>query len=193
PALRLPEGPAALGRLGGWRRRACAPPLQHGQRRAVPGRRSVELAGATRTAARRAIHGDLRLRDRWRAAIGGAALDAQRQLRRIRSEPGRGRAPQLRDPAMSARQRAHAIVAELATTIQEWRRSWCALSPTERATTVVLAMMLAGGVVLRLRNIGFPPRFTFDEHHFVPNARRYLVGEADDNDHPPLGKLLIAV
>ena len=100
-------------------------------------------------------------------------------------------APQLRDPAMSVRQRVRATGAELAATIQGWRCSWRALSPTERATTVILTIMIAGGVALRLRNIGFP-RFTFDEHHFVPNARRYLVGEADDNDHPPLGKLFIA-
>jgi len=94
---------------------------------------------------------------------------------------------------MSAVQRMRAIAAALATTLQQWRRSWNALPPIQRATTIVLAIMIAGGVALRLRNIGFPPRFTFDEHHFVPNARRYLVGEADDNDHPPLGKLLIAV
>jgi dolichyl-phosphate-mannose--protein O-mannosyl transferase len=94
---------------------------------------------------------------------------------------------------MSVRQRVRALGAELASTIEGWRRSWHALPPVGRATTVILTIMIAGGVALRLRNIGFPPRFTFDEHHFVPNARRYLVGEADDNDHPPLGKLFIAV
>jgi dolichyl-phosphate-mannose--protein O-mannosyl transferase len=93
---------------------------------------------------------------------------------------------------MSVRQRARAIAAELATAIREWRHSWQALSPVGRATTIVLSIMIAGGVLLRVRNIGFPPRFTFDEHHFVPNARRYLLGESDDNDHPPLGKLFIA-
>jgi dolichyl-phosphate-mannose--protein O-mannosyl transferase len=93
---------------------------------------------------------------------------------------------------MSARQQVRAIGADLAATIEGWRRSWHALAPAERATTVILTIMIAGGVALRLRNIGFPPRFTFDEQHFVPNARRYLVGEADDNDHPPLGKLFIA-
>lgn len=49
------------------------------------------------------------------------------------------------------------------------------------------------GVVFRAQDLGFPGAFTFDEHHFVPNARNYLEGKADWNDHPPLGKLLIAL
>ena len=72
------------------------------------------------------------------------------------------------------------------------RGRWRALPPAARTTSVLLAVLITGGVVLRLWNIGFPPRFTFDEQHFVPNARAYLLGQADDNDHPPLGKLLIA-
>jgi dolichyl-phosphate-mannose--protein O-mannosyl transferase len=74
-----------------------------------------------------------------------------------------------------------------------WRQAWARLSRGERATTVAIAVMIAGGVVLRIQGIGFPPRFTFDEQHFVPNARNYLLGLADDNDHPPLGKLFIAI
>jgi dolichyl-phosphate-mannose-protein mannosyltransferase len=89
--------------------------------------------------------------------------------------------------------RARAIAAALVAAAGEWRRSWRAASPATRTTTVVLAVIIAAGVVLRLRDIAFPPRFTFDEQHFVPNARHYLLGEADDNDHPPLGKLFIAV
>ena len=90
-------------------------------------------------------------------------------------------------------ERVHALGAALAGVVQAGRRSWQALSPAERATTAALSIMIVAGVALRIQNIAFPPRFTFDEQHFVPNARRYLVGEADDNDHPPLGKLLIAV
>ena len=63
---------------------------------------------------------------------------------------------------------------------------------TARATSMMLALMIVGGVVLRLWDVGAPPRFTFDEHHFIPNARHYLDGVTDDNDHPPLGKLFIA-
>ena len=148
---------------------------------------------ATRTPAGRTIYGDLRLRHCRPAPLGGIPLDAQRQLRGTRAQPRRGRAPRLRDPAMSVRQRAQSIAAVLANAVEQWRRSWHALSRVERATTVVLSIMIVAGVVLRVRDIAFPPRFTFDEHHFVPNARRYLLGEADDNDHPPLGKLLIAV
>ena len=86
-----------------------------------------------------------------------------------------------------------AIAAGLVDAAREWRRSWRAASPAARTTTVVLGLIIAAGVVLRVRDIAFPPRFTFDEQHFVPNARRYLLGEPDDNDHPPLGKLFIAV
>jgi dolichyl-phosphate-mannose-protein mannosyltransferase len=53
--------------------------------------------------------------------------------------------------------------------------------------------MIAFGIALRLQNLGFPAHFTFDEHHFVENARPYLTAGIDRNDHPPLGKLLIAL
>jgi dolichyl-phosphate-mannose--protein O-mannosyl transferase len=48
------------------------------------------------------------------------------------------------------------------------------------------------GVWLRSRSLGFPATFLWDEHHFVENARNYLGGAADRNDHPPLGKLIMA-
>jgi dolichyl-phosphate-mannose-protein mannosyltransferase len=77
--------------------------------------------------------------------------------------------------------------------VDGWRAWWRGLTTDRRATVVALGVMIVGGVVLRGWNLGFPERFTFDEHHFIPNARHYLVGEADENDHPPLGKLFIAV
>lgn len=52
---------------------------------------------------------------------------------------------------------------------------------------------IALGVVLRAQSLGFPNHLTFDEHHFVENARNYLRGAKDWNDHPPLGKLIIAL
>jgi dolichyl-phosphate-mannose-protein mannosyltransferase len=55
-----------------------------------------------------------------------------------------------------------------------------------------LALVVAGAW-LRCQHLMFPDRLTFDEHHFVENARNYLAGRADWNDHPPLGKLLMAV
>jgi dolichyl-phosphate-mannose--protein O-mannosyl transferase len=81
-----------------------------------------------------------------------------------------------------------ALTAELRARWAEFR----AQAPEVRATTIMLVVMVVGGVALRVWNIGAPPRFTFDEHHFIPNARHYLDGVADDNDHPPLGKLFIA-
>jgi dolichyl-phosphate-mannose--protein O-mannosyl transferase len=56
----------------------------------------------------------------------------------------------------------------------------------------VCAALLVMGVVLRVQRLGFPPGLSFDEHHFVENARNYLAGRPDWNDHPPLGKLLLA-
>lgn len=53
--------------------------------------------------------------------------------------------------------------------------------------------LIVFGIWLRLQHLGFPHALTFDEHHFVLNARSYLAGKPDWNDHPPLGKLIIAV
>jgi dolichyl-phosphate-mannose-protein mannosyltransferase len=61
-------------------------------------------------------------------------------------------------------------------------------APLACATVVAIAT----GIALRWQALGFPPGITFDEHHFVENARNYLTARSDWNDHPPLGKLLIA-
>jgi len=52
--------------------------------------------------------------------------------------------------------------------------------------------LLALGVGLRIQHLGFPPGLSWDEHHFVLNARNYIEHRHDWNDHPPLGKLVIA-
>jgi dolichyl-phosphate-mannose-protein mannosyltransferase len=57
---------------------------------------------------------------------------------------------------------------------------------------LLVAAMLLLGIWLRVHAFGFPNSFIFDEHHFVENARNYLHHQADWNDHPPLGKLIIA-
>jgi dolichyl-phosphate-mannose-protein mannosyltransferase len=75
-----------------------------------------------------------------------------------------------------------------------------------RSTALVLACLcacVAGGLWLRVHDLWRPPFYAFDEHHFVDNARVYLqasqlqaselAGLADSNDHPPLGKLWIAL
>ncbi|MCC6214436.1 MAG: glycosyltransferase family 39 protein, partial [Polyangiaceae bacterium] len=73
-------------------------------------------------------------------------------------------------------------------------------APAERRATaphwpllVGCAVLVLLGLVLRLEQLGSPRSFGFDEHHFVENARNYLRGRADLNDHPPLGKLTIAL
>jgi dolichyl-phosphate-mannose--protein O-mannosyl transferase len=47
------------------------------------------------------------------------------------------------------------------------------------------------GIVWRLVDLDYPRTFSFDEHHFVSNARNYIAHRADWNDHPPLGKLVL--
>jgi dolichyl-phosphate-mannose--protein O-mannosyl transferase len=56
---------------------------------------------------------------------------------------------------------------------------------------LVAVLMLLLGLYLRAQDLAFPENFTFDEDHFVRNARNYIVGLPDWNDHPPLGKLVI--
>ncbi len=57
----------------------------------------------------------------------------------------------------------------------------------------VTGAMVLFGILLRVQNLAYPTQLTFDEHHFVNNARNYLEAKPDWNDHPPLGKLLIAL
>ncbi len=65
---------------------------------------------------------------------------------------------------------------------------------TDRELVTLIAIaMIVGGVILRVQGIGAPAYFTFDEKSFAPNAYNYLLSAADVNDHPPLGKLLMAV
>ena len=77
-----------------------------------------------------------------------------------------------------------------------WPRRIDKTSPLEITRILLGALvtvMIIGGVALRLRAIATPPYFTFDEELFVNNAHAYLVGLPDANDHPPLGKLIMAV
>ncbi|HEY3595466.1 MAG TPA: phospholipid carrier-dependent glycosyltransferase, partial [Polyangiaceae bacterium] len=69
-----------------------------------------------------------------------------------------------------------------------------ALRPERRAETLLIALcfiVLGLAVQWRVVYLDFPPSFTFDEHHFVENARNYIQQRADWNDHPPLGKLIL--
>ena len=87
------------------------------------------------------------------------------------------------------------IVAWFKDSVDEFKRSvrasWQAQTTAERITTVALACMIVGGIILRFQGVGSPPSFTFDEEPFVKNAHNYAVGMPDTNDHPPLGKIFI--
>ena len=68
---------------------------------------------------------------------------------------------------------------------------WGAMGRPQRVTTLLLAFMIVGGVILRIQGIGFPPRNTFDEQFYGPTSHHFLLGVPDMHDfHPPLGKLL---
>jgi dolichyl-phosphate-mannose--protein O-mannosyl transferase len=61
-----------------------------------------------------------------------------------------------------------------------------------RHATVALCLgLLCLGILWRLYDLNYPRTFSFDEHHFVSNARNYIAHRADWNDHPPLGKLVL--
>jgi dolichyl-phosphate-mannose--protein O-mannosyl transferase len=59
------------------------------------------------------------------------------------------------------------------------------------AATALCLGLLCLGVLWRLIDLDYPRTFSFDEHHFVSNARNYIAHRADWNDHPPLGKLVL--
>lgn len=59
------------------------------------------------------------------------------------------------------------------------------------AITALCIGFLCLGAIWRFVDLDYPRTFSFDEHHFVRNARNYIAGQADWNDHPPLGKLVL--
>jgi dolichyl-phosphate-mannose--protein O-mannosyl transferase len=62
-------------------------------------------------------------------------------------------------------------------------------------TGYLLVLMIVGGIVLRLQNIGYPFQYGFDEEQMVTAARQFLIGVPDTGEccHPPLSKLLVGV
>ncbi len=64
----------------------------------------------------------------------------------------------------------------------------------ERVLMALCVVLVVAGIVARTHDLGFPERLTFDERHFVDKgARNYLAHQRDRNEHPPLGKLAIAL
>lgn len=68
-----------------------------------------------------------------------------------------------------------------------------ALLHGERPIWIVCGLLILVGAWLRARHLDLPAEFSFDERHFVKNARRYLLCVRDGNDHPPFGKLLMSL
>ena len=60
-------------------------------------------------------------------------------------------------------------------------------------TGALLAIMIVGGIVLRIQDVGYPFHFGFDEPQYVGAAHQFLIGVTDTGEccHPPLSKLLI--
>ncbi len=83
------------------------------------------------------------------------------------------------------------LAESLELTVAQLRLGWRGLSRPTRLSTVVMLVMLVGGVVFRVQGIAAPHHLTFDEQFYAPTAHHYLVGVPDLHDHhPPLGKLL---
>lgn len=83
---------------------------------------------------------------------------------------------------------------ETAAIIAAATRTWSGLGRAisrDGPLAVACVGLVVLGVFLRMNDLGFPRELTWDEHHFVLNARNYLQHVHDWNDHPPLGKLLI--
>ncbi len=59
--------------------------------------------------------------------------------------------------------------------------------------TLIIAGLLAVGIMTRFWHLGHPNEIVFDEVHFVGQARNYLHGESFLDPHPPLAKLIIAL
>lgn len=71
-------------------------------------------------------------------------------------------------------------------------RTRIAASTLTHVTTCLLVMLIALGVFLRVWNVARPLDYTFDEELFAREGLNYLVGAADGNDHPPLGKIILS-
>jgi dolichyl-phosphate-mannose--protein O-mannosyl transferase len=58
-------------------------------------------------------------------------------------------------------------------------------------TGILLAVMIVGGVVLRIWNVGYPFHTTFDEIQYIESGHQFMIGGKDPECcHPPLFKLI---
>jgi dolichyl-phosphate-mannose-protein mannosyltransferase len=71
--------------------------------------------------------------------------------------------------------------------------AWWRRGPAPK-TSVLLGLMIVGGIALRIQRLGVPFEFTFDEQLYVDAAHHYLLHIQDlSTCHPPLSKLLLDV
>jgi dolichyl-phosphate-mannose-protein mannosyltransferase len=73
-----------------------------------------------------------------------------------------------------------------------WLRAAMKSLRADAPLAVLLAAMVVLGVFLRLHAIRVPAALKWDEHHYVNVARSYVGHQYATDDHPPLGKLIIA-
>jgi dolichyl-phosphate-mannose-protein mannosyltransferase len=86
---------------------------------------------------------------------------------------------------------SNGIAGTVKSTYDKLYRAFMAMTLERRIITVMLAIMIVGGTIIRVQGLAWPHWFTFDEDPFVTNSQHYAIGAPDNNDHPPLGKLLI--
>src|ERR1039457_4327065 len=145
-----------------------------------------------RNPSRRAVNRGLQLPCGRRAQGRFSALVRYGQFRPCRSKRRRRQPHELRNSPMKI-PAAHEIAEAWRGKCVQLRQAWQAMSVAERWVTAFLATMILGGVVIRIQGVPWPTWFTFDEEPFVKNAHSYALSIADNNDHPPFGKMLIAV
>ena len=87
--------------------------------------------------------------------------------------------------------RDRAVPGSVAADVVQRLRAGFASGDPDLVIPVLASIAVVMGILWRFVALSYPPTFTFDEYHFVENARNYLNGTADWNDHPPLGKLLM--
>jgi dolichyl-phosphate-mannose-protein mannosyltransferase len=73
-----------------------------------------------------------------------------------------------------------------------WLRARALSVQADAPLSLVLGAMLLLGVLLRVHLLGVPQSLKWDEVHYVDTARSYVARQYAWNDHPPLGKLIIA-
>jgi len=75
----------------------------------------------------------------------------------------------------------------------QWFRDTTSSIQQDAPLAVVVVATLVIGVYLRLYDIHLPTFLRWDEHHYVNVARSYVAREYNTDDHPPFGKLIIAI